>query len=88
MNDIFYLAYGSNLNLKQMTGRCPNAKVVGASQIKNYRLLFRGGHDSAVATIEPAIGEEVPVLIRELTRLMLRHLTTTKDSPSFTVRRK
>lgn len=67
MNEIFYLAYGSNLNLKQMAGRCPTARVVGASEIKNYRLLFRGGHDSAVATIEPAIGEEVPVLIWELT---------------------
>lgn len=62
-----YIAYGSNLNLKQMAGRCPTAGVLGASVIKDYRLLFRGGHDSAVATIEPAQGEEVPVLIWELT---------------------
>jgi len=67
MNKNLYIAYGSNLNLKQMARRCPTATVVGATTIKNYRLLFRGGHDSAVATIEPAIGEEVPVLIWELT---------------------
>lgn len=67
MNKIFYIAYGSNLNLEQMAGRCPDARVIGDSLIKNYRLLFRGGHDSAVATIEPAQGQEVPVLIWELT---------------------
>jgi len=67
MNEKLYIAYGSNLNLKQMARRCPTATVVGATVIKNYRLLFRGGHDSAVATIEPAKGEEVPVLIWELT---------------------
>lgn len=64
---MLYIAYGSNLNLKQMAGRCPTARVAGASVIKDYRLLFRGGHESAVATIEPAIGEAVPVLIWELT---------------------
>ncbi len=43
-----YIAYGSNLNLPQMGRRCPTAKVVGTSEIKNYELLFRG-----VATVEP-----------------------------------
>ena len=30
-----YIAYGSNLNLPQMERRCPTAKVVGTSEIKN-----------------------------------------------------
>jgi len=37
-----YIAYGSNLNLPQMANRCPTAEVVGASQLKDYELLFRG----------------------------------------------
>lgn len=58
-----YIAYGSNINLPQMGMRCPTAEVVGASEIKNYELLFRGGRRGAVATIEPLEGSSVPVLL-------------------------
>ena len=58
VQDRLYIAYGSNLNLPQMEQRCPYAKVVGASEIKNYELLFRG-----VATVEPKEGATVPVLL-------------------------
>jgi gamma-glutamylcyclotransferase (GGCT)/AIG2-like uncharacterized protein YtfP len=58
-----YLAYGSNLNLRQMAYRCPTAKVLGSAKLTGYRLLFRGGNGSAVATIEKQKGESVPVLL-------------------------
>lgn len=63
-----YIAYGSNLNLPQMTFRCPTAKVVGASEIKGYELLFRGGRKGAVATMEPLEGGSVPVLLWKIRR--------------------
>ena len=50
MDKKLYIAYGSNLNIKQMANRCPTAKVVGASMLKDWRLLFRGAHAGAVAT--------------------------------------
>ena len=61
-----YIAYGSNLNLPQMAFRCPTAKVVGASALKDYELLFRGGRRGAVATVEPKEGSTVPVLLWEI----------------------
>jgi gamma-glutamylcyclotransferase (GGCT)/AIG2-like uncharacterized protein YtfP len=67
MDKRLYIAYGSNLNITQMANRCPTAKVVGASEIKNWRLLFRGAHAGAVATVEPYKGGSVPVLVWELT---------------------
>lgn len=67
MSKKLYVAYGSNLNLPQMANRCPTAKVVGASELKDYKLLFRGGHGIAVATVEPCKGSTVPVLIWEIT---------------------
>ena len=67
MSNKLYLAYCSNLNLEQMANRCPTAKVVGNSKINGYRLLFRGAHAGAVATIEPFKGESVPVLAWEIT---------------------
>ena len=38
----YYIAYGSNLNVRQMKFRCPTAKVVGTSVIKGYELLYKG----------------------------------------------
>lgn len=54
----YYVAYGSNLNKKQMKKRCPDAKFLGTGTIKDYELLFRGGLN-AVATIEPKKGGTV-----------------------------
>lgn len=53
-----YIAYGSNLNKKQMKIRCPDATFVGAGIIHDFQLLFRGGKN-AVATIEPCEKESV-----------------------------
>ncbi len=65
IKDRFYIAYGSNLNLKQMARRCPAAKVVKATYLKNWRLMFRG-KGTAVATIEKHQGSKVPVLVWQL----------------------
>lgn len=61
-----YLAYGSNLNLGQMKYRCPNSETVGTAILKDHRLAYRGMPGNAHATIEPAQGRNVPVLIWEV----------------------
>lgn len=58
-----YIAYGSNLNIRQMAIRCPTAMVTGVSKIKGYELLFRGGCSDSVATVEPLKDSNVPVLL-------------------------
>ena len=68
MDGKLYVAYGSNLNLPQMASRCPTARVIGASELKDYKLIFRGGYGGAVATVEPSTGNTVPVLIWEITK--------------------
>lgn len=50
----YYIAYGSNLNKRQMKHRCPDAVPVGSATIPDYELVFRG-----VATIEPKSGASV-----------------------------
>ena len=59
-----YFAYGSNINLDQMSYRCPDACVVGPVSLENYELLFRG---SGVATIGPKVGATVHGLLWQLT---------------------
>lgn len=68
MDKKLYVAYGSNLNLPQMASRCPGARIIGASELKDYKLIFRGGNGGAVATVEPSKGSSVPVLIWEISK--------------------
>lgn len=58
-----YIAYGSNMNIEQMSRRCPNAKPIGKTVLKNYKLVFKG-----VADIEKSESEEVPVVVWEITK--------------------
>lgn len=62
MENKLYIAYGSNLNLRQMARRCPTAKPIDTGMLKDYQLTFWG-----VATIEKEIGAETPVGIWEIT---------------------
>lgn len=45
---MIYFAYGSNLHLEQMMGRCPDAEPLTQAILHGYRLTYRRG----VATIE------------------------------------
>lgn len=55
------LAYGSNLNIEDMRKRCPEAEIIGAGILENYRLLFKGEEKDAFLTIEKKEGSVVPV---------------------------
>ena len=64
----FYIAYGSNLNKPQMAHRCPTARVLGASELSDWQLVFRGPRGASVATVEPKEESLVPILIWEITK--------------------
>ncbi len=61
-----YLAYGSNMNIKQMEERCPAARLLGTAVLEDWRLMFRRRR-RPVATIEPERGCRVPVVLWEIT---------------------
>ena len=63
MSNRLFAAYGVGINRAEMAKRCPTAKLIGAAVLRNYLLTFRGTHAAAVATIEPAKGCSVPVLV-------------------------
>lgn len=66
MNKRLYVAYGSNLNIRQMKHRCPGAKLYGTGEIKDYELQFKGQPENAFATIAPKEGSSVPVAVWEI----------------------
>jgi gamma-glutamylcyclotransferase len=74
---LYYFAYGSNLNQKQMKERCPDSKPLFTAVLPNYKLVFvgwsrqwRGG----VASIKSFRGERVRGAIYEVTEACLQRL--------------
>ena len=62
-NNKYYIAYGSNLNVRQMRARCPDAVPYGIADLVDWRLLFRGSKTGAYLTVERAPGSHVPVAV-------------------------
>ena len=63
----YYIAYGSNLNLRQMSMRCPNAQLIATGFLKGYELLFRGYDGNCFCTIEKCSNSRVPVGVFKIT---------------------
>ena len=42
MEKRYYIAYGSNLNVRQMMRRCPESRVIGTGTLNGWELLFKG----------------------------------------------
>jgi gamma-glutamylcyclotransferase (GGCT)/AIG2-like uncharacterized protein YtfP len=74
---MYYFAYGSNLNQKQMQERCPDSKPMFTAILPNYKLVFvgwsrkwRGG----VASIKSFRGDRVRGAIYEVSEQCLQRL--------------
>ena len=56
----FYLAYGSNLSLYQMSVRCPDAFPVATTILPGYLPCFKGSRTGAYLTVEEGLGYTKP----------------------------
>ena len=83
MKERLYAAYGSNLSVEQMAYRCPDAKIIGKSEIMDYRLMYNGSLTGSYATIEVAEGFTVPVLIWKISEQDEKSLDRYEGFPSF-----
>lgn len=79
----YYIAYGSNMDEEQMAYRCPDAKLIGPSEVEGYELLFKGSLTGAYATIEPQKDSMVPVLIWEIGEKDEERLDRYEGYPNF-----
>lgn len=60
---MLYVAYGSNLNIQQMSYRCPGATVAFTGYLINWKLLYRGSRTGSYATVKRCKGSKVPVAV-------------------------
>ena len=79
----YYLAYGSNLNVRQMKTRCPKATILGTAKLKGWELLFKGSKTGSYLTIEENENGSVPVVIWEVTPSDEKALDRYEGYPAF-----
>ncbi len=82
MSKSYYLAYGSNLNLKDMAKRCPDAVLYGTARLDDYELVFRGEEGKVYLNIEEKAGTEVPVAVWQVEPRDEVELDLYEDYPS------
>ena len=83
MKKRYYIAYGSNLNIRQMRMRCPSARIIGTSEIPDYELIFKGSKTGSYLTIEPKKGSRVPVAAWEVSAEDEQALDRYEGFPTF-----
>jgi len=66
---MLYIAYGSNMNRRQMARRCPKARPLAAIWLQGWRLVMK-----RVADIEPDPHALTPAALWEITRSCERAL--------------
>jgi gamma-glutamylcyclotransferase len=87
---MYYFAYASNLNRKQMAERAPDSKPKFIATLPNFKLTFtaRSGQRGGVASIKPHRGEKVLGAVYEVSQKDLRRLDGYEDYPTVYDRRK
>ena len=83
MEKRYYIAYGSNLNVRQMRMRCPTARIIGTSVLKDYELLFKGSKTGSYLTVEKKPGSTVPVAVWEVAENDEKALDRYEGFPNF-----
>ena len=83
----YYLAYGSNLNTRQMKMRCPDAQEVGTTELPGWRLMFKGSKSGNYLTIEMEDGYTVPVAVWAVSETDEQNLDRYEGFPTFYYKR-
>jgi len=73
---ILYFAYGSNMNCRQMTERCPSAAFFGIAKLKDHEFFIARKSKSGygVASVQTAPGKDVWGVVYEVPESEMRVL--------------
>jgi hypothetical protein len=80
---MLYVAYGSNMNRRQMARRCPRARPLGAIRLEGWRLVMK-----RVADIEPDPDSVTPAALWEITRACERALDAYEGFPHLYIKQR
>lgn len=81
-NTRLYLAYGANMNMESMSWRCPQARPVGAFELKDWQLEFYSH-----ANIRPCTGSSVHGVLWAITEECEQHLDAFEGFPDYYIKK-
>lgn len=82
---MYYFAYASNLNRRQMRERCPDCQPRFTASLPNYRLIFTGWSRQwrgGIASIKLSGGDKVLGAVYEIQDKDLAKLDRLEDCPA------
>ena len=82
---MYYFAYASNLNRKQMAERCPGNKPLYRAVLPNYKLIFTGWsrqYRSSTASVKPFQGDKVSGAVYDISEQCLQRLDRYENAPT------
>ena len=82
---MYYFAYASNLNRRQMSERCPDSQPRLIATLRNHKLIFAGWSrkwHGGTASIKPLQGEKVIGAVYEISERDLRLLDKCEAYPT------
>jgi len=81
--ELYYFAYGSNMNPQQMAARCPHASVVVIASLADHQIAFFGYSaiwDGAQETVLPASGHNLWGVVYQLSASDRESLDDAQDA--------
>lgn len=81
---MYYVAYGSNMNLKQMNHRCPNSKVVCNGVLIGWKLVFNI-HADIIYTGNKE--DKVPVVLWDIHKRDWKSLDMYEGFPKYYIKK-
>jgi gamma-glutamylcyclotransferase len=87
---MYYFAYASNLNRRQMAERAPDSKPRFIATLPNFKLTFtaRSGRQGGVASITPHRGEKIIGAVYDVSERDLKRLDGYEGYPTVYDRRR
>ena len=83
---MFYISYGSNMNIEQMAWRCPNTEIYGIGKLYGWKLVFNY-HADIIKTGKKS--DTVPVVVWKLDdKNDLANLDRYEGYPSYYVKKR
>lgn len=81
---MYYISYGSNMNLGQMHRRCPNSRVIGNGTVSGWQLVFNV-HADIIETHH--MEDTVPVVVWDIDPRDWARLDMYEGYPRYYIRR-
>ena len=78
----FYFAYGANMSMDSMSWRCPNARAIGAFELRDWELEFYSH-----ANIRPVTGSKVQGVLWLITEDCEHSLDAFEGCPDYYTKR-